>query len=305
MEQILRILQAAGIPPADAYVCCKAIKKKKADKVASFKERFKSGFTVVLKEKEGASEQEANDIVEKIWTIINDAASYMFCAAHAFSMACDSLYGAYLKAHYPYEFYTTMLKLYTEKGNKAKVALIVDEMKRYRDIRMTPGKFGQDNRDWYIDKENKTISQSLSSIKDMSQLAAEDLFRLGQQTYDSFTSLLRAIQMETCVRKNQVELLIRLGYFSAFGGSDMLLKVFNEFKEGKNRLTKTLSEKSVTARTQNLIRMEHDLPNEDIPIADQLRAELEFMCICLSCDPFADPDLYFVQETDDMYGIKI
>ena len=77
-EQILRILQAAGIPPADAYVCCKAIKKKKADKVASFKERFKSGFTVVLKEKEGASEQEANDIVEKIWTIINDAASYMF-----------------------------------------------------------------------------------------------------------------------------------------------------------------------------------------------------------------------------------
>ena len=220
-------------------------------------------------------------------------------------MACDSLYGAYLKAHYPYEFYTTMLKLYTEKGNKAKVALIVDEMKRYRDIRMTPGKFGQDNRDWYIDKENKTISQSLSSIKDMSQLAAEDLFRLGQQTYDSFTSLLRAIQMETCVRKNQVELLIRLGYFSAFGGSDMLLKVFNEFKEGKNRLTKTLSEKSVTARTQNLIRMEHDLPNEDISIADQLRAELEFMCICLSCDPFADPDLYFVQETDDMYGIKI
>ena len=77
-EQILKILQAAGIPPADAYVCVKAIKKKKADKVASFKERFKEGFTRTLKENEGASDQEAADIVEKVWTIINDAASYMF-----------------------------------------------------------------------------------------------------------------------------------------------------------------------------------------------------------------------------------
>ena len=304
-EQILTILQAAGIPAADAYVCCKAIKKKKADKVKSFRERFETGFTKKLKEEEGANDQQAADIVDKIWTIINDAASYLFCCAHALSMACDSLYGAYLKAHFPYEFYTTMLKLYTEKGNKAKVALIVDEMKRYQNIRMTPGKFGQDNRDWYIDKENKTISQSLSSIKDMSQLAADDLYTLGQRRFDSFTSLLRALQMESCVRKNQIELLIRLGYFSAFGGSKLLLEVFNEFKEGKNRLTKQLSEKSVTARTQNLIQMEHDLPNEDLDIADQLRAELEFMCICLSCDPFSDPNLYFVQEIDDLYGIKI
>ena len=111
--------------------------------------------------------------------------------------------------------------------------------------------------------------------------------------------------MESCVRKNQIELLIRLGYFSAFGGSAMLLQVFNEFKDGKNRLTKTLSEKSVTARTQHLIQMEHDLPNEDLPIAEQLRAELEFMCICLSCDPFSESNLYFVQEIDDLYGIKI
>ena len=33
-EQILRILKAAGIPGPDAYACIKAVKKKKADKVA-------------------------------------------------------------------------------------------------------------------------------------------------------------------------------------------------------------------------------------------------------------------------------
>ena len=74
-EQILRILKAAGIPGADAYACTKAIKKKKADKVASFKERFKEGFTKVLQEKEGASEDKAHKTVEQIWRIIEDAAN--------------------------------------------------------------------------------------------------------------------------------------------------------------------------------------------------------------------------------------
>ena len=304
-EQILTILQAAGISAADAYVCCKAIKKKKAAKVASFKERFKEGFTKTLQEKENATEQEAADIVEKIWTIINDAASYMFCAAHAFSMACDSLYGAWLKAHFPYEFYTTMLKLYTDKGNKEKIARIIDEMNRYRGIRMTSGKFGQDNRDWYIDKEKATISQSLSSIKFMSQLAAEDLFTLGQRTFDSFVSLLRALQMETCVKKNQIELLIRLGYFSDFGGSKKLLQLFEEFNDGKNRLTKTLKEKSVTARMDVLKNMEAEMPDEALDIADTLSAEAEFMCICLSRDETQPPKLYYVQEIEDQYGIKL
>lgn len=56
----------------------KAIKKKKAAKVQSFRERFETGFTKELKEKEGASDEDAKEIVDKIWTIINDAASYMF-----------------------------------------------------------------------------------------------------------------------------------------------------------------------------------------------------------------------------------
>ena len=190
-EQILTILQSAGIPAADAYVCIKAIKKKKADKVASFRQRFEEGFTRRLQEQEGASEEAAKDIVEKIWTIVNDAASYMFCAAHAFSMACDSLYAAWLKVHYPYELYTTMLKLYDEKGKKDKIAAIIAEMKRYKGIRLTPGQFGQDNRDWLIDKESCSISQSLSAIKYVSKQAAEDLYHVGQQSYDAFADVLR------------------------------------------------------------------------------------------------------------------
>jgi DNA polymerase III alpha subunit len=111
-EQILVILKAAGIPGPEAYAVTKAIKKKKTEKVLAAKEKFKLGFTKVLQEQENASEEKAHEVVEQIWTIIENAANYMFCAAHAFSMACDSLYAAWLKVHYPYELYVTMLKLY-------------------------------------------------------------------------------------------------------------------------------------------------------------------------------------------------
>jgi DNA polymerase III alpha subunit len=77
-EQILQILKAAGIPGPEAYATTKAIKKKKADKVAAEKEKFKAGFTKLLMETEGASEEKAHEVVEQIWTIIENAANYMF-----------------------------------------------------------------------------------------------------------------------------------------------------------------------------------------------------------------------------------
>ena len=72
-----------------------------------------------------------------------------------------------------------MLKLYTEKGNKEKVTAIIEEMRRYRGITLKPGQWGEDNSDWYIDKEHNTISQSMSSVKFISKKAAKDLYKLS------------------------------------------------------------------------------------------------------------------------------
>lgn len=77
-EQILQILKAAGIPGPEAYATTKAIKKKKIDKVLAAKDKFKIGFTKYLKETENASEEKASEVVEEVWTIIENAASYMF-----------------------------------------------------------------------------------------------------------------------------------------------------------------------------------------------------------------------------------
>jgi DNA polymerase-3 subunit alpha len=256
------------------------------------------------------------------------------CCAHAFAYACDSAYGAWLKAHYPYEFYVTMLKLYTEKGDKDKVVAIIDEMKRYKQIKLIPGKWGQDNRDWTVNKEDNTISQSLSSIKRVSQQATEDLYNLSKQEVawvgteilkikekdsegntiyyientcvadlSSFTNLLRAIQMNTRVKRDQLEVLIGIGYFSQYGNNNKLMNIFNEFFEGKNKLTKTI--KSFNKRLELLRDYEASLPDDSINIREQLTIENDNIGICLSLYPNAPDQVFFVQDVDSTYSIKI
>lgn len=218
-------------------------------------------------------------------------------------MACDSAYCAWLKAYFPYEFYTTVLKLYTEKGDKEKIALIIDEMKRYKGINLTAGTFGQDNRDWYCDKENKTISQSISSIKFISKKCAEELYKAGQKEFNTFTDLLRYLQMETCVDIRQIGVLIGVGYFKKFGGNKKLYDIMNEFIEGKNKLTKTI--KSYEKRLEAMREYEASCKDGDISIGQQLMLENENIGLCISSFPNANNNTYFVLDVDDKYGIKV
>lgn len=76
-ENILRCLKFAGIPGPEAYATIKAIKKKKRDKVLAVKEKFRTGFSKYLIETEHASEEAANDTVERAWKVIEDSASYL------------------------------------------------------------------------------------------------------------------------------------------------------------------------------------------------------------------------------------
>jgi DNA polymerase III alpha subunit len=301
-EQVMTLAKSAGIPPADANALIKAIKKKKMEQVTSYKERFIPGFIKYLQEEQGADEDLAEKTAQDVWTVIQASASYLFNASHAYAMCLDSLYGAYLKLHYPYEFYTTMLKLYSNKGNKEKISQIIQEMKRYANIRMLPGRFGQDNRDWYIDKEAGTISQSLSSIKFVSKSAAEDLYTMSSLTFDTFTDVLRHLQMETCLDSRQIKALIYVGYFNQFGKTGKLMAVFYEFFEGKNKLTKQI--KSFEKRLSANRETESNIANEHLPVFELLKNENNLLGLCMSVDSAQPDNMYFVEEVEDKYGIK-
>ena len=246
-EQLMQILGFAGFPMKETYDIVKSVSKKKtycrecglvgnssmktcphcgstniAPLVDKFKAQFIEGFSDKIKDAKNKEE-----VASDVWHIVEDFAGYGFNASHSYCMALDSLNQAYLKAHYPLAFYETMLRRYTEKGKKDKVKALKEEMK-YFDIKLGELKFGEDNRDFTMDEKTNSISQSLVAVKGVSQIVADQIYELGKRKdeFDNFLDIRHAIKQERKgIKKNQLEALIEIGYFSEYGSISYLKKI--------------------------------------------------------------------------------
>ena len=230
-EDLMKVLGFAGFPMKDTYTIIKAISKKKKHVIEDAKVKFIPNFTqAILNTKETEDRQVAEQMANKVWTIIENSASYGFNASHSFCMAIDSVTLAWQKAHYPLEFYKVALQRYTDKGEKNKVIRIKKEMQR-SGITLNDIAFGQDNRKFSIDKTTNSINQTMASIKDIQKTASQELYELQKHHYDNFLGLLRAID-KTSINSKTLTILICLNYFSEFGNPNQLLeivKLYNKF----------------------------------------------------------------------------
>ena len=211
-ENIMQILSYAGIPMDNTYEIVKAISKKKKEKILKHKDHFMEGFAKRLIEEEHQTQESARNIADRVWQIIEDSSSYNFNASHSYSMAFDSLYGAYLKAHHPLEFYEVFLNLLMERGEKDRSLKTREEMRKAFGIEIVPFKFRQDNRKFSV-IDDHSISDCLSNIKGFGDNVAEELYKLKDKQYKSFIDLLDDITNNTTVNKTQIENLIVLHYF--------------------------------------------------------------------------------------------
>ena len=90
----MQILSRLGnIPLTDAYLCIKAISKKKD--FSQFRERFLGGYL---------ESNQARETGEAIFEQVMMFAPYSFNKAHSVAYARIAYITAYLKAHYPEEF---------------------------------------------------------------------------------------------------------------------------------------------------------------------------------------------------------
>ena len=233
-EQSMSVLAYAGFPMDQCYGIIKAIAKKHPEKVKPLKEQFLIGFKKRIMADDNIPENEAQLASEEVWQIINDSCGYGYNSAHAYCMAIDSLYCAYLKANYPYEFYETLLQFHSDRGEKDKVAALKSEMETAFEIKEGKYKFGQDNRKFVSDKENHCIQPSLLSIKGLSQGFANDLYKLGKEHFNSFLELLPRLKALKTGNLAKIDTLIRLNYFSDFGDVGkllMIVKIYEQYAE--------------------------------------------------------------------------
>ena len=234
-EDLMKVLGFAGFPMKDTYTIIKAISKKKKHVIEDAKDRFIPNFAqAILDTKETDSQDVANEMANKVWTIIENSASYGFNASHSYCMSIDSITLAWLKAHYPLEFYKVALQRYTDKDKKDKVAKLKREMK-VLGIEVKPIQFGQDNRSFSIDREHNCINQTMASIKNMQKKSPTILYELQKREYNTFIDVLDAIKA-TEINIKTLEILIKLNYFAQFGNPNELWKVvelYNKYSEAK------------------------------------------------------------------------
>ncbi len=233
-EQIMRALNYAGIDMSDCYTAIKNIAKKRAEKVLAYKEKFIAGFASAIVRDEGKSSAEANELAETLWKVVEDSAGYSFNASHSYCVALDSLYGAWIKAHYPLKFYETYIKIQEEKGDKDKINALKAEAEDYFGIKFAPLRFGQDNRTLHADEANNQFINMISSIKGYSAKVSNVLYEAGKNDFDSFSSLLRWLDKHE-IKEAKYKPLIQIDYFSRFGNQKELLeiaRIWEFFKQG-------------------------------------------------------------------------
>lgn len=272
-ENSMTALSLAGFDMPRTYPIIKAISKKKTKVINGAHDEFASGFADYLTSQQGVSDQDASRQRDMVWNVIRDSASYSFNASHAVCVSLDALYGAYLKAHYPMEYYSTLLDSYANDGNKDKVALIKAEMKKAFGITVVPAKFRQDNRGFFADKQHMQIADALHSVKHIGKPVANELYEMRNNQYDTFVDLLCDLDQRRAFNSRSIYILIMMGYFEEFGKKQKLLNLYKEFSGGKNRITKSLKDASRAKRLEALKLLESEMANEDITIEDQIYFE--------------------------------
>ena len=288
-ENIMSALVYAGIPEDETYSIIKAISKKKKDIIMKAKDRFVKGFTDKTGSKENA---------ERVWKIIEDASAYGFNSSHALSVAYDSLYGAYLKANYPVQYYAVALNI--NEGNETITHDLTEELK-YFGISLSDIKFGYSRAKYSYDIDNKIIYKGLKSIKFLNEKVAEQLYELSKTFDGDFVDLLRIITEETSCDSRQMKILIKLNYFKDFGGAKYLLSVYELFAK---RYKKTLKDVTKVKRIKEIKETIKEYKNEDLSIQEKISAELEFLGYCTLQDDNFKQTIGAITDISDKYSTR-
>lgn len=212
-ESLMQYFDWLGVSPAESIGLIKKISKKKIKQsdFDNLEERIKKQWIINTGSEEMFSET---------WHLVQSCMSYGFCSAHAAATSLDMCYGAYLKVNYPYEYYSVCFNNYV--GDKERTNKLTNELE-YFGIKLSDIKFRHSNSKYSYDKETHTIFKGLSSIKFVGDNVGEELYELRDNQYDSFIDLLQDIS-NTSVNSKQLDILIKLDFFSEFGDINYLLK---------------------------------------------------------------------------------
>lgn len=249
--------------------------------------------------------------------------------SHSLSYAYDSLYGAYLKSHYPLEYYSVALNYYN--GDEERTKKLISELP-YFNISLKKPTFRYSKSTYFMDKETNTIYKGTSSIKFLNATASNYLYSLRDNKYNDFVDLLIQITNDkddegrAYINSRQLEILIKLQFFEEFGHNGKLLDVYKAFTSlyGRKVIQKdkiselpvsldivaenALTETDKQYRDVNIEKILHEyeksVPNNNLKVSEQIKFEMEILGYINTTYPEAERSVCLVKDVDTKFTPK-
>lgn len=266
------------------------------------------------------TKEKCQEVIKPFLQIILDASDYGFSWNHSDAYSSIGYISGYLRYYYPLEFLTASLNIFSDKEEKTTA---ITNYARKVGITIKDIKFGHSKADYSMEKETNSIYKGIASIKYMSADVANKLYDLAHtQKFDSFIDLLRVFPGDS----RQLEILIKLNYFSQFAPIGKLLNIVELYNKFGTR--KTLKESdvlSLPAPVQEVIAKYTVKPKTQYKITDndgmlrelaelvgerpitmmmRLSWEKEFLGYCASTDP-SQQGSWLVLDIDSKYSPKL
>ena len=238
-ETIMQFLvKFCGYSAAESDNVRRAIAKKKGTE--TLLPEIEQRFIAFCSEQYDMTVEQCEEVIKPFLQIILDASAYGFSWNHSDAYSSIGYICGYLRHYYPLEFLTAALNIFGD--NMDKTADITSYATRVG-VKITLPKWGLSRGEYFYDKEKRIIAKGLTSIKYMSAALADELYNLSKtKKYTSFMELLEDLDTKTTINSRQLDILIKLDFFSDFGNQRELLRMTdlftNTFKKGEAKKIK-------------------------------------------------------------------
>ena len=214
-EQVMQIVrELGGYSLGRADLVRRAMSKKKADVMKQERQNFIYGVDEDGTHVDGAV---ARGVDEKtaaaIFDEMMDFASYAFNKSHAAAYAVVAYQTAWLKCHYPVEFFAALLTSFID--NNSKVTKYIEVVKRLG-ITMLPPSINKSSRTFSVD--DGKIRFGLAAVKNVGGSVVDEITdeRRTNGRFTGFTDFCERM-VGRKLNKRVVEGLIKCGAFDEFG----------------------------------------------------------------------------------------
>lgn len=233
-EDTLKFLQQiCGLSGSEADNIRRAIGRKQKDRLDAAMPSILEGYCAKSNQPREIAEEEAKEFLQ----VIEDSASYQFGYNHSIAYCLLGYLCAYFRYYHPVEFITAFLNdAANDEDIRNGTALA-----KQRGITIVPPKFGISRSDYFFTKEKRVIAKGLSSVKYMGKAVVDELYALSKRQYATFTDLLWTLSHHSSLDARQLDILIKIDFFSDFGNQRELFQIvslFDLFKKGEAKQLK-------------------------------------------------------------------